>query len=149
MKISPSNFLVGLLIMGFLLYTVFSFIQPLASNGGVEGYNENLRMNFSQKLNPTINSIEGNITGTAQGDPNIFDVIGAFVNSAWISIKSAFITPSVVAGEFMNQSVTEVTNTSSGFTITGVNELRVALLLILTVLVVIGFGAYFLTGRDT
>jgi O-antigen/teichoic acid export membrane protein len=145
MRLTLTSFLIGLTVVGFLLFGILSFVQPLAVQTNINGYsNKTIAMSFDENISTIVDSTGASLSN-ASTTPSVFDIIGNFINTAWTAVKAPFVTMSVF-NQFANQAVSEVEEQG---VITGLSQMRNTLFIILGILLFIGFAAYFLTGRET
>ena len=149
MRIGVTNFMIGFLIIGFVLFGFVALIQPLNNPtkdvNGFGGSNTTFGLNFADNtINPIINTTSSKLLGETGASPSIFDIVGFFINSVWTTITN--MLSSVV---MMAQLTTRATNDlASEGEFNGLAELTSLITGIVIILIVIGLGVYFLTGRE-
>jgi hypothetical protein len=147
MKIGVTNFLIGFLIIGFVLFGTMSFVQPLASpknDTDFGGENTTLGLKFKNTINPIVNSTSEKLLGETGATPSIFDIVGFFINSVWTTITN-ILSSVLMIGELTTYATNDLAREGE---FNGLAELSGLIIGIITILVVVGLGIYFLTGRE-
>jgi len=144
MKINISNFMIGLVVVGFILFGVFGFIQSLNNVNTISGYETSdlkNNINFTKNITTDVATTKEDILDTS-ATPSLFDIAGFFANSVWGSIKGVF-NSFIVFDEFVTHSTKDLSGN-----VGGIIEFRNMILLILTIMIFIGFATYLLLGRS-
>lgn len=147
MKIGVTNFLIGFLVVGFVIFGFMAFIQPLtspASENDFGGSNTTLGLKFSRTINPIVNQSQMKLLGETGASPSIFDIVGFFINSVWTTITNILTSISMM-GELTTYATNDLAREGE---FNGLAELTGLITGIIVILIVIGLGVYFLTGRE-
>lgn len=142
--IKISSFLIGIVVVGFILFGVFGLVQSVNNYSNIGGYSDSKmknNINFSKNVTADVNKAQTDINALTS-TPSIFDVLGFFTNSVKGAIKGLF-SSFVIFNEFVDASTQDAGGFGAGFV-----ELKNLILLVLTISLFISFIAYLLLGRD-
>jgi hypothetical protein len=147
MKINLTNFMIGFLILGFVILGVFGFANHLLHPATVNdfgGSNSTLGASFNDELTPVINDSNDKLQKLG-ADSSIYDIVGFFINGVWKSISGAFASFAIMS-ELTSTASRDLAENGNG-NFGGLPEL-VALISAILFVLVIGLLVYLFSGRE-
>ena len=141
--IKITDFLIGIVLVGFVLFGIFSLVQSTNNFMEIDGFSESTmqnKINFTKNITTDVNKAKSDVEKLS-ATPSLFDIVGFFTNSVWGSVKGVF-NSFVIFNQFVDASTQDAGGFGNGFI-----ELKNVIILIITISLFIGFSVYLLIGR--